>query len=130
MVRVTRVLTPLVFALVVLAGCGGENPYDAASNARNTVPAASTNGAADGTQVVGDNGFVPERNLGDCVGTLERPDCGSAEKGTMGTYLTFAVLIAGLGFIFWRISIGVRGRDAVVNAPENLPDAPSSTKPD
>jgi hypothetical protein len=126
MVRLSRLLVPVAFALAVLTSCGGENPYDAATNA----PQASTV-EGDASQV-GDNAFVPERNLGDCVGTLERPDCGSAEKGTMGTYLTFAVLIAGLGFIFWRISIGVRGRDAVVNAPENLPDSdPASTpKPD
>jgi hypothetical protein len=70
---------------------------------------------------VGDNQFLPDRDIGDCVGTLERPNCGSAEKGTMGTYLTFAVLIAGLGFIFWRISVSVRRRDAVVNAPVNAP---------
>jgi hypothetical protein len=46
----------------------------------------------------------------------------------MGTYLTFAVLIAGLGFIFWRISVSVRRRDAVVNAPPVV-TAPVVTAP-
>lgn len=30
-------------------------------------------------------------------------------------YLTFAVLMAGMGFIGWRIARGIRARDAVVN---------------
>jgi hypothetical protein len=127
MVRVSRLLAPMAFALVLFgSACGGENPYQAAKNDAASVPAASTP-TADTTQV-GDNEFLPDRNLGDCVGTLERPNCGSAEKGTMGTYLTFAVLIAGLGFIFWRISVSVRRRDAVVNAPPVV-TAPVVTAP-
>ena len=135
MPRFPRALLPALFAITVaggamLAGCGGQNPYQAA---KNSVPTASTN--ADGTNVadtsaIGDNEFIPDRNISDCVGTLERPNCGSAKKGTMGTYLTFAVLIAGLAFIFWRISIGVRQRDAAVNGPANTPsDAPVDAPP-
>ncbi len=125
-------MVPVTFALVLTAGaalatgCSGENPYQAAKNATTTTVAESTNdGSATGGSVVGDNPFLPDRNISDCVGTMERPDCGSPEKGTKGTYFTFAALILGLGFIFWRISIGVRKRDAVMNAepePQEQPE--------
>ncbi len=62
------------------------------------------------------NVYVPEdENVSSCVGTLERPDCGSKSKGGWRMYLTFAVLMAGMGFIGWRIARGIRARDAVVN---------------
>jgi hypothetical protein len=117
MVRLLRLLVPVAAALVVFAGCSGPNPYQAARESTTTVAGSGTQGTA-----VGDNPFLPDKNLSDCVGTNERPNCGSPEKGTKGTYMTFAVLIAGLGFIFWRISIGVRARDKVMNAdPEPSP---------
>jgi hypothetical protein len=64
------------------------------------------------------NDFIPEdQNLSDCVGTLQRPDCGSTGKGDWHSYLAFGVLLAGMGFIGWRIVVGVRQRDAVQAAP-------------
>ena len=108
-----------VFGVVgtVAVGCGGENPYQAAERSSATSVATGT-----GTE---ENVFLPEeQNLGDCIGLVDKPDCGSKEKGGTGTYLTFAVLIAGLGVIFWRISKSIRQRDAVVNAPA-APAAPS-----
>lgn len=119
-----RLLAPVALCLAVVAGCSGENPYEAARNSQETTTVAPAASTPDGSSVVGDNGFLPERDIGDCVGLLEKPDCGSKEKGGTGTYLTFAVLIAGLGVIFWRISKSIRQRDAVVNAP-TAPAAPS-----
>ncbi len=107
----TRVMCSAAVALVVLAGCGGDNAFDAAKNeaTASTVSGSDTDGA-------GENVFLPEGNLSDCVGTVERPNCGSTEKGGTGTYLTLGVLVLGLAFIFWRISIGIRKRDAVMNS--------------
>jgi hypothetical protein len=53
--------------------------------------------------------FYPESaNLTDCVGLVERPGCGSESRGGIGQTLTFLALAAGLGLIFWRVSVGVR----------------------
>ena len=63
--------------------------------------------------------FTPEdANVGSCVGTMERGNCGSKNKGGWRMYLTFAVLMSGMGFIGWRIARSIRARDAVVNAPK------------
>jgi len=98
-----------------LAGCGGENPYDAARNAGDapvtTVVADIGNG-----DTLANNDFLPEgQNVSDCVGTVERPNCGSSSKGGWRMTLVFIVLIGGLGFIGWRIALQIRARDAVVN---------------
>jgi len=90
-----------------------------------TAGGASLPVAADAPPPVTDNGFIPEdRNLSDCIGTLERPGCGSEDKGDLGTYLVFAALILGLGFIGWRITLGVRARDQANDAA-----GPSRTPP-
>jgi hypothetical protein len=121
MLRLPRLLVPVAAALVLFAGCSGPNPFQAARESTTTVVGSDTQGS-----VVGDNPFLPDKNLSDCVGTNEQPNCGSPEKGTKGTYMTFAVLIAGLGFIFWRISIGVRARDKVMNAESDPRPTPHS----
>ena len=113
--------TVAVAVLAVVAGCSGPNPFQAAANATTTTVAARSTSGSGQTQGtgVGANGFIPDRNLSDCIGTNERPNCGSPKKGGLGMWLTFAALIAGVGFIMWRISIGVRKRDAIVNQPNN-----------
>jgi hypothetical protein len=66
------------------------------------------------TGPVATNDLLPQNNdLSNCVGTVERANCGSAARADWHTYLVFTVLIAGLAFIFWRISRGVRAREAV-----------------
>jgi len=96
----------------LLAGCGDENPYQAAESANTAVAVDTT---ATGDEGLAANGFIPEENIGSCVGTLERPNCGSKSKGGWRMNLTFAVLISGMGFIGWRIARSVRARDAVMN---------------
>lgn len=55
------------------------------------------------------NDFIPDdQNLSDCIGTLQRPGCGSESKGDWQTLLVFGVLVAGLTFIGWRIVAGLR----------------------
>jgi hypothetical protein len=97
----------LVLVVTVLAGCSGPNPFQAAKAASSTT-VLSDNGTP--SQVT-DNGFIPDRNVSDCVGTNERPNCGSSKKGGLGMWLTFGALILGVGFVMWRISVSVRRRD-------------------
>lgn len=99
-----------VFGVVgtVAVGCGGENPYQAAerSSATSQVTGAGTE----------ENVFLPEeQNISDCIGLVDKPDCGSKAKGGWRQYLVLAVLAGGLAFIGWRIAKGVKARDAVVN---------------
>jgi len=101
---VARRLLPAVLVLAFLGACSGENPYQSTATAE-TSPA-----------LTGDNQFLPVReNASDCIGLVERPDCGSESKGGWRLNLTFGVLLAGMSFIGWRVVRGVRARDAVVN---------------
>ncbi len=118
MTRLTRPFAVLAFALfggvaALTAGCSGQNPYQASESA-NSVSADSGETPA----VVSEgNVFTPEdANVSSCVGTMERGNCGSKSKGGWRMYLTFAVLMSGMGFIGWRIARSIRQRDAVVNA--------------
>lgn len=91
-------------AVAFTSACGGQNPYQSAETAA-TSPAHT-----------GDNQYLPAReNLSDCIGTAERPDCGSKSKGGWQMYLTFGVLVGGMSFIGWRVVRSVRARDAAVN---------------
>ena len=55
------------------------------------------------------NPFLPEeRSLTECVGALERPGCGSKERGGWRQTLVFIAVISGLGLVFWRIALTVR----------------------
>ena len=118
--RLPRVLLPLCFGLIGFTlGCSGQNAYQAAKVAETAVP-ATTVPTTDlrGTPVTGiaGNQFIPEdQNISSCVGTNERPNCGSKSKGGYHLYLVFAALFGGVGFIGWRVARGVKARDAVVN---------------
>lgn len=82
------------------------------------------------------NEFLPEdRDLSDCVGALERPGCGSDERGGPLLNLVFVLVIAGMAFIFWRIIIGVRKNRAELERTERLrteqePTEPEPTEPE
>lgn len=111
----------LTLTLLVIVGaltaCGGANPYQ---QAQSTAAVAAVD-AADNATGTGGNEFLPEReNITDCVGTVERPDCGSKIKGGWQMYLTFAVLIAGMSFIGWRVTKGVRARDNAINTADTI----------
>ena len=116
--RASLAVLALVTAGTLAAGCSdGPNPFQA-SQSSTTV--AGDNGDGSG---IADNPFIPEKNdLGNCIGALERPNCGSEERSSTGTLLVFLALLFGVGFVMWRIVRGVRQRDAVVNAPKPQPD--------
>lgn len=115
MPRPARLLAALALSLVVAAGCSEPNPYQAARTDSTAAAATTTAPAGDG-DTLANNDFIPEgQNLSDCVGTIQRPDCGSKSKGGWRMSLVFAVLISGLGFIGWRVARQIRARDAAVN---------------
>jgi len=105
---VRRLLPAVLMTLAVATACGGENPYQAAESAES---------AATTPALTADNEFLPQReNVSDCIGAVERPNCGSEAKGGWQMYLTFGVLIAGMSFIGWRVVRSVRTRDAAVKS--------------
>lgn len=86
-------------------------PAAAAQNGE-TAPSVGAAGAA-----LADNDFIPEReNSSDCLGFLERPNCGSKSKGGWRQGLTFGVIAAGMALIGWRLVVSVRKRDHALNA--------------
>lgn len=116
MSRPSRPITTLALALfagvAALSACSGQNPYQAAASANSAVVTTPSEGST-----LVENDFIPEdQNVGTCIGAVDRPDCGSKSKGGWRMYLTFAVLLSGMGFIGWRIARSVKARDAVVNA--------------
>ncbi len=53
--------------------------------------------------------FYPEEeNLSDCVGLVEKPGCGSDARGGWRQTLVFAIVVAGIGIIGWRVVAGAR----------------------
>ena len=67
------------------------------------------------------NEFLPEdRNLSDCVGVLEKPGCGSEERGGPMMTLVFALVIGGMAFVFWRVIVGVRKNRAELDRSESV----------
>ena len=118
MKKFSRAWACATLVLVLFAGCSGPNPFQAAKAASSTT-VVNGNVADNGTPPQGtDNAFIPDRNVGDCIGTNERPNCGTSKKGGVGMWLTFGALILGVGFVMWRISVSVRRRDAGTVEPQ------------
>jgi hypothetical protein len=100
------VVGAVALATLVLGGCGS-------AVVRGASPVLAT--------PTTDNVFIPaNQNLSDCVGTLERPNCGSASKSDVNMYITFAVLMAGMAAIGWRLTVAIRKRDRDLD--EHLPE--------
>lgn len=54
------------------------------------------------------NPFLPvERDLTDCIGTMERPGCGSAARGGWHQELVAIAMIGGLVLVFGRVAWAV-----------------------
>ena len=71
--------------------------------------------------------FYPEdSNLSDCVGLVERPGCGSEERGGWRQAAVFVVLAAGMALIFWRISVGIRRNRSDQPGNDRTPDPDNS----
>jgi hypothetical protein len=99
--------------------------HDAPVAALATVdaPAGTNDGAAHGTDPEPDtepapdtarppttaNDFFPEdRDLTSCIGVLERPGCGSENRGGWRQTLVLIAIFAGLAVIFTNVVRGIR----------------------
>lgn len=102
--RRSRPLSRLAVACVVGLLWFGTSSGAAATNLPTAATAVSTVPPVDTT-----NPFLPQdANLGDCLSSLPRPDCGSAARGGFAQWSVLVVLVAGLAFIGWRVVRGAR----------------------
>lgn len=62
--------------------------------------------------------YYPEqRSLSECLGALQRPNCGSEERGGWRQLSILGAVVAGLGFIGWRIARSMRKPEPDVPEP-------------
>jgi hypothetical protein len=116
---------------VILAAVAGALTFGvlAAGCSRDEAATPATLDQRAAAETLSTNPFIPEDvNIGDCVSSLPRPGCGNEIRGDGHSMLTFAVLVAGLSFIGWRIGRSVRRRDAP-RPDARRPDAPTGTPP-
>lgn len=82
-----------------------------------TTPTETTGGPAGATATThaGSGGPATTNDLEpantdetECIGFAERPNCGSKARGGFRLWLLFGAMVLGLGFIAWRIVVGVR----------------------
>jgi hypothetical protein len=91
------------------AAAAGHPSTEAPTEATNEETSPVTTTVPEPAPEATDNPFIPDdANLGDCVSSLPRPGCGSEAHGGVGQWLVFGALVAGLGFIGWRVSRGIR----------------------
>jgi hypothetical protein len=113
---VVRIL--FVVSTVVGALSRGPHASTVAASSNQPVPVSTDNIPVDTA-----NPFLPENaDLTACVGTLQRPGCGSSERGGWHQNLVAIAMIGGLLIIFGRVGWGVarnRRRDAgdIASAP-------------
>jgi hypothetical protein len=99
-VRNAIVAATLSFGAVVAAGFP-------TANATSTPPATVSTPAT-----IPDNPFIPDDvNIGDCVSSLPRPNCGTTQRGGYEDFVVLGLMVAGLSFIGWRIVRSVRRRE-------------------
>lgn len=94
----------VLVAFVLSFVLGGHHATAAAATTDTTPPSEAP--------MVTDNGFIPvDVNIGDCLSSMPRPGCGSANRSGYHQLITFGVLMAGTAFITWRVARSVRARD-------------------
>jgi hypothetical protein len=96
------ILSLALLLVTVLALCVG---------ALATAPAVAATTAPPPTEEpsVTANPFLPEeQNIGACIGALERPGCGSEERGGWRQTLVFALVGVGMAFVFTMVAREVR----------------------
>lgn len=68
------------------------------------------------------NEFFPENaDVTDCLGTVERPGCGSKSRGGWRQTLVFIAMIVGLIVIFGRVAYGVSRNRNKLDPGSTLP---------
>jgi hypothetical protein len=102
-----RLAIALLAALLIpLAGAVGSAAVAAAQAPPTTTPTSVT-----------DNPFIPpNKDLSTCVSANPPPGCGSKAHGGWRQSLVFAVVVAGMAFIGWRVVTIVRRNRREVEA--------------
>ena len=98
----------ILFALTLVAGLLAPQAAHATTPPVEPTPTTTTTTTTD---IVVDeaNPFLPEnRDLSDCVGSLQRPGCGSEARGGWHQNLVAIIMVAGLLIVFGRVAWGVR----------------------
>jgi hypothetical protein len=106
---IRAVLARLVAVLVIFTGAAVQrSPAHAAPVAPAVVAAAVATAPEPPQTPITVNDFLPDdQNISDCLGALERPGCGSKERGGWRQTIVFGVMIAGLAAVFGRIAFAV-----------------------
>jgi hypothetical protein len=114
--RAARSLAPALLALLAVRVAMIALTIALSAGGASVVVASSVASSVDPAPPVTDNDFIPqERNLSECVGLLDRPGCGSEERGGAGQTIVFVVMLGAMGVIFTRIAIGVRKNRAALD---------------
>jgi hypothetical protein len=93
----------ILLALTIVLGAFALAPVPARASSGDQ-PAPVTTEAP----VVTANPFLPEEaDLTSCIGTLQRPGCGSEERGGWHQYLVAIAMVGGLLIVFGRVAWGV-----------------------
>lgn len=106
-----------VVITVLIGGAGLAGATDGQAEAIPRAPLFTASGDEpvapdDEAPTATDNEFWPEdRDIGECLGALERPGCGSDQRGGWRQTLVLGVVIAALALIGWRLVVLVRRRD-------------------
>ncbi len=110
----------ILFALALAVG--PLVPHVARAAAPPTEPTAPTTTLATDEIVIDEaNPFLPEnRDLTDCIGTLQRPGCGSEARGGWHQNAVAIVMFGGLLVVFGRIAWGIRRgqKQAAASTPD------------
>ena len=120
--RAARWLAPILIVIAAALGSAASAGGVAAVGASGRPPHRAAVSTAPEPPPITANDFLPEdRNLSDCVGVLEKPGCGSEERGGPMMTLVFALVIGGMAFVFWRVIVGVRKNRAELDRSESAP---------
>jgi amino acid transporter len=99
-----RRTVPILLAWLVIVAL-----WVAALAALGSAPATASPPPPTDEPPVTANPFLPEQqNVGDCIGALERPGCGSEERGGWRQTLVFVIMGVGLAFVFAMVAREVR----------------------
>jgi hypothetical protein len=109
----------LSVSIITVALVGGLGTSSAAIASGPTTRAAATVDSTipDKPQTTANDFFPEERDVTDCIGTVERPGCGSKARGGWRQTLVFIAMFIGLFIVFGRVAVGVsRNRKKIDNS--------------
>lgn len=99
----------ILLAVAVVAGVATVLAVAAEAPATPVYAATTVPTPTDDVTIDTANPFLPEdQDLTACVGTLQRPGCGSSERGGWHQNLVAIAMVGGLLIVFGRVAWSVR----------------------